>query len=75
MTSPPPAPPPAYGEGGPEVGLEFDVGALRNAATPFPLSPVGDNPLPRWLIRVGYMHSWIGHGTADGYLTSARLAW
>ncbi len=72
--SPPPAPP-VYGEGGPEVGLELDIGALRNAATPFPLSPVGDNPLPRWLIRVGYMHSWIGHGTADGYLTSARLAW
>jgi hypothetical protein len=73
--SSPPAPPPAYGEGAPEVGLELDVGALRNAATPFPLSVVGDNPLPRWLFRVGYTHAWIGHGTADGYLTSLRLAW
>ncbi|HEY6476575.1 MAG TPA: hypothetical protein VI456_08315 [Polyangia bacterium] len=73
--SPPPAPPPAYGQGGPEVGLEFDIGALRNAATPFPLSPVGDNPLPRWSFRVGYTHAWIGHGTADGYVTSARFAW
>jgi hypothetical protein len=73
--SPPPSPPPAYGQGGPELGLEFDVGALRNAATPFPLSTVGDNPLPRWSLRVGYTHSWIGHGTADGYVTGFRLAW
>lgn len=73
--SPPPSPPPVYGQGGPELGLEVDVGALRNAATPFPLRSVGDNPLPRWAIRVGYTHSWIGHGTADGYVTSFRLAW
>ena len=70
----PPAPP-IYGEGGPEVGLEFDIGALRNAATPFPLTAAVSNPLPRWLFRVGYTHSWIGHGTADGYLTSVRLTW
>ena len=54
---------------------ELGVGALRNAATPFPLSTVGDNPLPRWTFRLGYTHSWIGHGTSDGYLTSFRLAW
>jgi len=70
-----PQAPPAYGQGGPEVGLELDVGALRNAATPFPLSPAGSNPLPRWLVRVGYIHSWIGHGTADGYTTSVRMVW
>ena len=70
-----PQPPPVYGQGGPEVGLELDIGALRNAATPFPLSPAGRNPLPRWLVRVGYTHSWIGHGTADGYITSVRLTW
>ena len=70
-----PSPPPIYGQGGPEAGLELDVGALRNAATPFPLSPAGRNPLPRWLVRVGYTHSWIGHGTADGYITSVRLTW
>jgi hypothetical protein len=74
-TSPPPAPPPAYGQGGPELGLEFDIGALRNAATPFPLRAVGDNPLPRWMFRLGYTHTWIGHGTADGYVSSVRFAW
>jgi len=72
---PNPQAPPVYGQGGPEVGVEFDIGALRSAATPFPLSVVARNPLPRWLFRVGYTHSWIGHGTADGYLTSVRLAW
>jgi hypothetical protein len=71
----PPPTTPVYGQGGPEVGLELDVGALRNAATPFPLSSSGHNPLPRWLLRVGYTHSWIGHGTADGYLTGVRLTW
>jgi hypothetical protein len=70
-----PPPPPIYGQGGPEAGLELDVGALRNAATPFPLSPAGRNPLPRWLVRVGYTHSWIGHGTNDGYITTVRLTW
>jgi hypothetical protein len=70
-----PPPPPAYGAGGPELGLEVDVGALRNAATPFPLTPAGTNPLPRWLFRLGYTHTWIGHGTADGYFSSVRLAW
>jgi hypothetical protein len=68
-------PPPVYGQGGPEVGVEFDIGALRSAATPFPLSLATRNPLPRWLFRVGYTHSWIGHGTADGYVTSVRLTW
>jgi hypothetical protein len=70
-----PQAPPVYGDGVLEAGFELDVGALRNAATPFPLSATGRNPLPRWLLRVGYAHDWIGHGTANGYVTSVRLSW
>ena len=72
---PNPQAPPVYGQGGPEAGVEFDIGALRSAATPFPLTATARNPLPRWLFRVGYSHSWIGHGTSDGYVTSVRLTW
>jgi hypothetical protein len=72
---PNPQAPPVYGQGGPEAGIEFDIGALRSAATPFPLSVTTRNPLPRWLFRVGYTHSWIGHGTSDGYVSSVRLTW
>jgi len=68
-------PPPIYGELSPEIGLELDVGALRLAKTPFPLLADKNNPLPRWLFRVGYTHSWVGHGTADGYLSGFRIAW
>ena len=71
----PPTIPPIYGEIGPEVGLEVDVGALRLARTPFPLVAETRYPVPRWLFRVGYTHTWIGHGTTDGYLTSFRIAW
>ncbi len=77
----PPAPPGVvvqpivYGAFEPEVGLELDVGALRNAATPFPLYNAGRNPIPRWLLRYGYTHAWIGHGTTDGLVSSIRLAW
>ncbi|HZL16841.1 MAG TPA: hypothetical protein VFG23_03740 [Polyangia bacterium] len=64
-----------YGAFDPEVGLELDVGALRTAATPFPLDNAGRNPIPRWQIRYGYTHSWIGHGTSDGLVSSFRLVW
>ena len=67
--------PPVYGELSPELGLELDVGALRLAKTPFPLLANRNNPLPRWLFRIGYTHSWVGHGTADGYLSAFRIAW
>lgn len=70
-----PMPPPIYGEVGPEIGLEMDVGALRLARTPFPLVADTHNPVPRWLFRLGYTHTWIGHGTVDGYLSSFRIAW
>ncbi len=67
--------PPVYGEFSPEIGLELDVGTVRLATTPFPLLADRQNPLPRWLFRVGYTHSWVGHGTADGYLSGFRIAW
>jgi hypothetical protein len=55
-----------------EGGLAIDVGALRLAPTPFPLS--ADSPaLPRWSIRIGYTHWWVDHGGTDGYLTSFRF--
>jgi hypothetical protein len=76
---PPPAgavvTPIVYGALDPEVGLELDVGALRTAATPFPLANAGHNPIPRWLIRYGYTHSWIAHGTTDGFVSSLCLTW
>jgi hypothetical protein len=74
-TSGNPTPPPVYGELGPEIGLELDVGALRLARTPFPLVAETRNPVPRWLLRLGYSHTWIGHGTADGYVSGFRIAW
>ncbi len=67
--------PPIYSELSPEIGLELDVGALHLAKTPFPLLAERHNPLPRWLFRVGYTHAWVGHGTADGYLSAFRIAW
>ena len=70
-----PMTPPIYGEFGPEIGVEMDVGALRLARTPFPLVAETHNPVPHWLFRLGYTHTWIGHGTADGYLSSFRIAW
>ncbi len=70
-----PVPPPIYGEVGPEIGLELDVGALRLARTPFPLLSERHNPVPRWLWRLGYTYTWIGHGTAQGYTSGFRLVW
>jgi hypothetical protein len=77
---PPPPPdttvkPIVYGSFEPEVGLEVDVGALRTAATPFPLYNAGRNPIPRWILRYGYTHAWIGHGTSDALVSSIRLVW
>jgi hypothetical protein len=63
-----------YGAYAPEAGLELTVGGQRFAATPFPLTPSG-RPLPRWAIRVGYVHWWIDRGGSDGYVSSLRLAW
>jgi hypothetical protein len=67
-------PPHVYGAGIIEAGLELATGTLRFAASPFPLS-AASRPLPRWSVQLGYTHWWIGHGSADGYNTSFRLAW
>ncbi len=67
-------PPHVYGAYIAEAGLELAVGALRFAATPFPLTP-GRAPLPRWAIRLGYVHWWVDKGGTDGYTSSLRLTW
>jgi hypothetical protein len=75
---PPPGstmPPSYYGALSFEGGLELEIGALRVAATPFPLSYAGARPLPRWLLRLGYTHWLIGHGASDGYTTNIALSW
>ncbi len=66
--------PHVYGAFAAEGGLELEVGALQPARTPFPLTAVGPT-LPRWFLRAGYTHWWIGGGGADGYTSSVRLAW
>jgi hypothetical protein len=68
-------PPSYYGALSFEAGLELELGALRVAATPFPLSYAGARPLPRWLLRVGYTHWLVGHGGSDGYTTGIALSW
>ena len=68
-------PPSVYGAILAEAGIQLDVGALRFAGTPFPLAPLGRLPLPRWSIRLGYTHAWIGGAQADGYVSSLRLTW
>jgi hypothetical protein len=67
-------PPAIYGGFGGELGLELGLGAVRRAATPFPLTPVG-KPLPLLVSRLGYTHWWIGNGHSDGYTGGFRLAW
>jgi hypothetical protein len=66
--------PHVYGAFAAEGGLELEVGALQPARTPFPLTAVGP-ALPRWFLRAGYTHWWIGGGGADGYTSSVRLVW
>jgi hypothetical protein len=67
-------PPKTYGLYQAEGGIEVDTGALHFAATPFPLSPSG-RALPRWFIRVGYQHSWLGGLNSGGYVTALRFTW
>lgn len=63
-----------HGAAAAEGGLEFDIGAVRPAATPFPLS-YATLSAPRWALRVGYVHWWTGGGDSNGYVTSLVLAW
>jgi hypothetical protein len=64
----------AYGTLSAEGGLQLDVGALRPAPSPFPISWTGP-ALPRWSIRLGYTHWFAGGLNSGGYMTSLRLAW
>ena len=66
--------PNTYGTLAAEGGVEFDIGALRPALTPFPISWTGPS-LPRWSVRVGYTHWFAGALNSGGYSTSIRLAW
>ena len=71
--------PRAYGVVSLDGGLELDVGAHGPpAASPFPIS-YSRSLLPRWTIRMGYTHWFIGGDNVDlnsgGYTTSFRLAW
>ena len=56
-----------------EGGIEFDIGALRPAATPFPISFAGLSA-PRWSLRFGYTYWRAGGGDSHGYVSSLRLA-
>ena len=56
-----------------EGGIEFDIGTLRPAATPFPISFAGLSA-PRWSLRFGYSYWRAGGGDSHGYVTSLRLA-
>ena len=55
-----------------EAGLELDIGALRFAETPFPLSP-DRRPLPQWSLRLGYVQAWAGGAWGGGLLTNLRF--
>jgi hypothetical protein len=56
-----------------EGGIEFDIGTLRPAATPFPLSFTGLSA-PRWSLRFGYTYWRAGGGDSHGYVSALRLA-
>jgi hypothetical protein len=56
-----------------EAGLEIDLGALRFAASPFPLAPAR-RPLPRWSLRLGYVEGWAGGASGGGLVENLRFA-
>jgi hypothetical protein len=69
-----PPQPIVYGSLAAEGGVEFAIGALRPAPSPFPISYTG-SPLPRWMFRLGYTHVFVGGLNSGGYTTTLRLAW
>jgi hypothetical protein len=69
-----PDPPSTYGALAVEGGVELDIGAVRAAATPFPVS-FATPPLFRWSVRAGYTHWFVDGLNSAGYVTSLRLAW
>jgi hypothetical protein len=54
--------------------VDVNIGAVRLAATPFPLAPAG-LALPRWSVRAGYTHWWVGDGGSAGYTTGFLVIW
>jgi hypothetical protein len=71
--------PRTYGVVSLEGGLELAIGAhAPPTASPFPVS-YSRPLLPRWSIRAGYTHWFVGGDNADlnsgGYTTAIRLAW
>jgi hypothetical protein len=64
--------PHAYGFFTAEAGLELDLGALRFAASPFPLEPAR-RMLPSWSLRVGYAQAWADGVTGSGFTTAFRF--
>jgi hypothetical protein len=64
--------PHSYGFETLEGGLELDMGALRFAASPFPLRP-DRRSLPRWIFRAGYVQGWAGGATGGGFILNVRL--
>jgi hypothetical protein len=56
-----------------EAGLELDLGALRFAATPFPITP-SRRALPRWTLRIGYVEGWAGGASGGGLVESLRFS-
>src|SRR5205085_1134471 len=69
-----PPKPIAYGALSVEGGLQIDLGAQRPAPSPFPISWAGPPP-PRWSLRVGYTHWFVGGLNSGGVVGSVRLTW
>ena len=69
-----PPDPIVYGTLAAEGGLEFDIGALRPALSPFPIS-YSETALPRWTFRLGYTHVFAGGLNSGGITSTFRLAW
>jgi hypothetical protein len=64
--------PRSYGLTTLEAGLELDFGAMRFAASPFPLVP-DRRPLPRWSLRIGYVQGWSGGASGGGFVENLRF--
>ena len=63
-----------YGTLAAEGGVEVDIGALRPALSPFPISYSG-RALPRWGFRLGYTHMFAGGLNSGGVTSTIRFAW
>jgi len=66
--------PNTYGTLAVEGGLELSIGSRHHPPSPFPISYTGP-ALPRWSLRLGYTHMFVGGLNSGGYTTTFRLAW